>query len=126
MAASQAEARPFGGVIRCDDRLPGPASHDGTGRRFVFCPADDRRYALDVERRDLPVPEHLARVLGARALRRWGTVEVIAKLLDTPAHLVLRRVLAGEGPHLLRAHGIRLLRADTPDLWRIVGCRRSL
>ena len=130
MAASPAEAGsgsagPFGCRILCDATLAGPASHDGTGLRHVLLPpaGDGRHYALDVERRDLPPPEALARALGPRALQRWGEIEVIAKLLDHPAHLVLRRVLAGGGPDLLRAHGLRIRRSDTPALWRVVGRR---
>lgn len=80
-------------------------------------------YALDVERRDLPAPEALARTLGPRALERWGEIEVIAKLMDLPAHLVLQRVLAGEGPALCLMHGIEIARSDTLTLWRIFGRR---
>lgn len=130
MAASPAEAGsaqggPFGGTILRDDHLPGPASHDGTGRRFVFRPAagDGGTYALDVELRAPAPPEALAALLGPDAMQRWGEIEVMAKLLDIPAHLVLRRVLAGDGPGLIRAGGLRILRADTGDLWRVVGCR---
>jgi hypothetical protein len=127
MVASPAEAGPFGGTILCDDRLTGPASHDGTGRRFVFCPApgDHRAYALDIELRTAPPPEAIAGLLGPDAMQRWGEIEVMAKLLDIPAHLVLRRVLAGKGPDLIRAHQIVFCRADTDDLWRVVGRRAA-
>lgn len=131
MAASPAEAvravragaGPFGGTLLCDGRGPGPASHDGTGRRFVFRPAGDDgwRYALDVELRAPPAPARLAAVLGARAMQRWGEIEVIAKLLDCPAHLVLRQALALGEAALIRDHGMQLLRADTALHWCVVG-----
>lgn len=121
-AASPAERGPFGGTILQDAVLSGPASHDGSGRRFVFRPArpDGHRYALDVERRDLPPPEQLAALLGEDAMAAWGEIEVMAKLLDIPAHLLLRRVLAGERDGLVRSHRIEFRRADTPGLWRVV------
>jgi hypothetical protein len=131
MAASPAEPAPFGCTIRADATLRGPASHDGTGRRFVLVPPAGTalRFALDVERRDRPAPAALARVLGPRAMERWGEIEVIAKLTDLPAHLVLRRVLAGGAgaaeatAALAQAQGLRLARCDTAELWRVVGCR---
>lgn len=127
MAASPADA-PFGGLILTEEARPGPASHDGAGRRFVFCPpaADaGHLYALDVELRALPVPPHLGRALGPQAMRHWGRIEVMAKLLDIPAHLMLRRHLAGEAAALIRAHGLTFCRADTATHWRIVGRRPS-
>jgi len=124
MAASPAERAPFGCRILCDATRAGPASHDGTGLRHVLLtPAGDGlRYALDVERRDLPPPEALARALGPLAMECWGEIEVIAKLLDRPAHLVLREVQAGGVAALCARHGIRLARCDTDRLWRVVGC----
>lgn len=86
----------------------------------MFCPVpgDGWHYALDVEARNLPAPEHLTRALGPDAMRKWGEIEVMAKLSDLPAHLVLRAVLAGQPPNI---PGLQTLRADTPDLWCIIG-----
>ncbi|MFN7052450.1 MAG: hypothetical protein ACK4NH_10070, partial [Gemmobacter sp.] len=103
MAASPAEPAPFGCRILCDAGLPGPASHDGSGARFVLIPPDGSGFchALDVESRAFAPPAALARALGPGAMRRWGEIEVIAKLVDLPAHLVLRLVLQGDGPLLM-------------------------
>lgn len=125
MAASPAEASPlpFGCRLVAGGQGPGPASHDGTGQRHLLIPpaGDGHLYALDVEARALPVPEALRAALGPRAMARWGEIEVMAKLVDLPAHLMLRRVLAGEGPALIAAHGIEICRCDTPDFWRVIG-----
>ena len=114
---------PFGCRILCDTHHPGPASHDGTGHRFVLVPPDASAYsyAIDVERRDLPVPEALAQALGPDAIRAWGRIEVIAKLLHKPAHLVLRCALQGEEPALIAQNGLQILRSDTADHWRVIG-----
>lgn len=125
MAASPARPAPFGCHILCDAHLPGPASHDGTGLRHVLLTPNGggAHYALDVERRDLPPPEALVRALGPGAMARWGEIEVIAKLLDQPAHLVLRAVQADGVAALCHRHAIRLARCDTETLWRVVGQR---
>lgn len=126
MAASPAERRPFGGEILCHPSAPGPASHDGQGRRFLFRappggdPAD--RYALDVECRGLPPPAALAAALGPRAMALWGELEVVAKLSGQPVHLVLRAHLAGQDPRA--APGLEIRRADTAGHWIVLGrCR---
>jgi hypothetical protein len=125
MAASPAEPAPFGCQILCDATRAGPASHDGTGLRHVLLtpPGDRRRFALDVECRDLPAPEALTCTLGPHALPLWGEIEVIAKLLDHPAHLVLRAVQTDSVAALCAQHGIALARCDTAALWRVVGYR---
>ena len=126
MVASPADL-PFGCLIVCDAHLSGPASHDGAGQRFVLIPTEHKAYAyaLDVERRDLPAPEALAQALGPDAMKRWGEIEVIAKLLDLPAHIVLRAVLAGDGPALRWGQGIEMHRTDSLTHWRVIG-RRTL
>ena len=123
MAASPAERRPFGGEILCHPTAPGPASHDGLGRRFLFRPppgdAPGLRYALDVECRALPPPGALARVLGPRAMALWGELEMVAKLTGRPVHLVLRDQLAGRDPRALP--GLEIRRADTAGHWIVLG-----
>jgi len=125
MAASPAERAPFGCQILCDATRAGPASHDGTGLRHVLLTpgGDGLRFAIDVECRALPPPEALIHALGPEAMKRWGEIEVIAKLLDRPAHLVLRDVQAKGIEALCQRHAIRLARCDTAALWRVVGCR---
>lgn len=123
MAGSQADHLPFGCRILCDSGLSGPASHDGTGLRYVLIlpEAHGFTYALDVERRDLPPPAALADALGKNAMQRWGEIEVMAKLLDIPAHLVLRRVLAGGGPALIAEYKLEMARRDSDSLWCVIG-----
>jgi hypothetical protein len=65
-------------------------------------------------------------VLGAAGLASWVEVEVTAKLIDTPAHLVLRQFLAGHQIAILKAHGIEVLRLDTNSHWIAVGRRSSV
>lgn len=130
MAASPAEtpvcvARAFGGRVLHDACRPGPASHDGRGARFVFeAPEDDGTcYALDVEARDAACPDHLASALGPGGLERWTEIEVLAKLIDLPAHLVLRAALAGEAWCRPERLGIEIVRRDTAAHWVAVGRR---
>ena len=65
----------------------------------------------------------LAQALGGDAMRRWGEIEVMAKLLDQPAHLMLRRVLSGEGAALIRHYSLEIRRCDTAELWLVLGRR---
>ncbi|WP_435257305.1 hypothetical protein ACSBLW_14450 [Thioclava sp. FR2] len=126
MAGSQADPVPFGCRIVCDTQLSGPASHDGAGNRFVLFPPaiDGFDYALDVERRDAPLPEFLTALIGPLGLKAWGEIEVVAKLLNVPAHLVLRRYLAEGLPAILERESIEIARSDTITHWRVVGrCR---
>lgn len=127
MAGSQADPLAIGCRIVCDANLPGPASHDGAGSRFVVvAPAGDGfDYALDVERRDCPIPEFLASALGRSAMETWGVVEVFAKLLDVPAHLMLLRFLAEGLTKTASENAIELFRDDTETHWRIIGRRPS-
>lgn len=125
MAGSRADPLPFGCRILCANELSGPASHDGTGQRYVLIPpeSDGFVYALDVERRDLPNPTALAAVLGPLAIQRWGEIEVMAKLLDTPAHLILRQVLAVGVQVLMAENGLAIIRQDSASLWCVIGRR---
>lgn len=125
MAASQAEpviARAFGGVIVQSTTAPGPASHDGLGRRFVFVPAagDDAAYALDVESRQESMPAEIMGALGlsdeVAAFHRWTALEVEAKLTGVPV-LTLLRLRPPPPPH------VTFVRADTEHYWITVGKR---
>src|SRR5690349_8099148 len=101
MAASPAEprimAKAFGGQVVIDEHLPGPASHDGSGLRFVFIapPGNRDSFALDVESKGAHVPGLLDDVLGAEPMRQWTEIEVLAKLTNTPALVVLKDFIAG-------------------------------
>lgn len=133
MAVSPVEAillaEAFGGRILRDARHPGPASYDGTGTRFVYVPAATTetrscRYALDVEARAVACPDSLAAALGCAddpgaALRRWTELEVLAKLTDTPVHLLLRA-----RPDKITT-GIEITRCDTKTHWVVVGMRKT-
>jgi hypothetical protein len=132
MAASRADAvacvaRAFGGRVLRDGCRDGPASHDGRGVRFVFeAPrGDNARYAIDVEPRDLACPGPLASALGPAGLERWTEIEVLAKLIGLPAHLVLRAVLSGSAWCEPGALGVEVVRKDTAAHWIAVGRRRT-
>jgi hypothetical protein len=88
----------FGGAVYQSAALPGPASYDATGRRYVFlaCPEHSQiwRYALDVEDKAGQADPALRAVLqkimpDMPPLQAWTVVECLAKLLDLPAHLML-------------------------------------
>lgn len=116
-------ARAFGGQVVIDERLPGPASHDGLGLRFVFIapPGNGDRFALDVESRSACVPGLLDDALGAEPMRRWTEIEVLAKLTNTPALVVLKDLIAGKTPLVHAMQQLEISRCDTPDHWMAVG-----
>ncbi len=62
--------------------------------------------------------------MGEPPLKAWTEIEVIAKLTDTPAHLLLKRITAAGGIGPLRPEGITIQRVDGPDFWLAVGRRR--
>lgn len=100
-------------------------AYDDSGTCFSFIPAanDEWRYALDVENRRPDDCSYVSSALGSSGLSMWVEVEVFAKLIDEPAHLVLRQVLAGHQERIRGVHGIELLRMDTPSHWIAVGRR---
>ena len=95
MAASPADPL-FGGVLLLGDARAGCAATDHAGVRHLFVPpADGARYALDVERRDVLLEPETASALRMAApdmppLQVWTRIEVVAKLSNRPAHVVLR------------------------------------
>lgn len=119
-------ARAFGGRVIAGAGLHGPASHDHCGVRYVFAGGDPGwRYALDVERRDTAPDPALAAVLVAIAdappLRTWTLIEVVAKLLNRPAHLVLGDAKAGGLKQVLAAGRVEIAHPPAPDHWISVG-----
>mgnify|MGYP003665285858 CR=1 FL=1 len=88
----------FGGALLHDATRVGFAAVDHRGVRHVFVPAADGvPYALDIERKDALLEPETVSILGAiapdaPALLTWTRIEVLAKLTDVPAHLVMRNV----------------------------------
>jgi len=111
-------ARAFGGVVLMNSARPGSASYDSAGVRFVFVPAegDRRRYAIDIEQRDTPIPSLISRALGLAGGdatgRAWTALEVRAKLAGIPVLALLRAPAAFAGT--IRHH-------DTMAHWVTVG-----
>jgi len=97
MAASPADPL-FGGALLSGTTRAGLATVDHHGVRHVFIPAsDDGRYAVDFERKDTVLEPEIRSLLGViapdtPALLTWTRIEVLAKLTDMPAHLVMRDV----------------------------------
>lgn len=100
-------------------------AYDDVGTCFSFVPAakDEWRYALDVENRRPDDCDYVSSALGFSGLSMWVEIEVFAKLIDEPAHLVLRQVLAGDRERIRSIHGIEIIRMDTPSHWIAVGRR---
>lgn len=126
MAASPADpviARAFGGVVIASATAPGPASHDDSGRRFVFVPPSGdpaAEYALDIERRATPPPHYLAKHFAAEAgafFEIWTTLEVVAKLAEIP---VFELVQVRKLKHGMLA-SISIERCDTDTHWIAIG-----
>ena len=100
-------------------------AYDALGTCFSFFPAQEIgwRYAIDVELQ-VPAPEFIQPVLGSDGLARWVEIEVVAKLTDTPAHIIFQRRLRESLQCILDDHGIEIRHCDTSSHWIAVGrCR---
>ena len=101
-------------------------AYDESGTCFSFVPTanEEWRYALDVENRRTDDCSYVSSALGSLGLSVWVEVEVLAKLVDEPAHLVLRQVIAGDRETICGDRGLEIIRMDTPSHWIAVGRRR--
>ncbi|MEY8120511.1 hypothetical protein AB9F26_20090 [Falsihalocynthiibacter sp. BN13B15] len=119
---SRTIAQVFGGEIRQDATLSGPASYDGAGRRFVFhTEMSLEAVAIDVELRSEPASAQLTKALGEDALARWTEIEVLAKLYDVPAHIVLTQVQSLSPQVFAQKFPAEILRCDTASHFIAVG-----
>lgn len=124
MAASPAEWSCAWGVLRVNT----PAAlraYDEEKTCFSFLPFQNSpcRYAIDVELRSKAVPEAIGDRLGSGGLAQWTEIEVVAKLTNTPAHLVFRRALASDLNQIKQDLGIEMLRCDTASHFIAIGRR---
>lgn len=127
--AKQVLARGFGGAVIASADVCGAASYDASGQRYVLIGAPGA--ALDVERADTVLGAELAALLGtisaAPPLQSWTRIEVAAKLLEQPVHLLLRR-LATAPPADLGAYfaglGLRIAAGHRAGLWISLGRRK--
>lgn len=109
----------------------GPASdiraYDETGRCFSFTPIEKNGwlYAIDIEPRELDGCGFVSSALGAGGLASWVEVEVVAKLSNTPAHLIFRQFKAGRRVSILQYYQVEVLRSDTDSHWIAIGRSRN-
>ena len=124
MGELQAERGSTWGLIKLGNTSPVRA-YDDSGTCFSFLAATDGglRYALDVERKQADDWSCVSSALGSLGLSKWVEVEVLAKLINKPAHLVMREVIAGQQTEICRVYGIEILRMDTPSHWISIGRR---
>lgn len=124
MGELQAEGVIAWGLVRIGN-VSAVRAYDDSGICFSFVPVanDEWRYALDVEKRRLDDFSYVRSALGSSDMSMWVEIEVLAKLTDKPAHLVLRHVLAGDHKRIRGVHGIEIFRMDTPSHWIAVGRR---
>ena len=110
-----------------DSHRSGIRAYDETGSCFSFWPIEERGwlYALDVEAREPDACGFVSSALGARQLASWVEVEVVAKLINTPAHLIFRQFMAGQRGSILKSHQIEVLRSDTDRHWIAIGRFRA-
>lgn len=122
MAASPADLACAWGVIRVNSPAAVRA-YDEEKTCFSFVPFQKSpvRYAIDVELKTKAVPEAIGGRLGLDGLARWTEIEVLAKLTETPAHLVLRRSIGADMNRLRQDWGIEILRCDTPTHFIAIG-----
>jgi hypothetical protein len=124
MGELQAERGSAWGLIRIGNASSVRAYDDsGTCFSFVSASNDEWRYALDVETRRPDDCSYVSSALEPSGLSMWVEVEVLAKLICEPAHLVMRQVLVGDQEKIRGVHGIEILRMDTASHWIAVGRR---
>ena len=129
MVASPPDSRiaaVFGGAVYQSTALPGPASYDASGRRYVFVAGPEGcqswRYALDVEDKDGQTDPALTALLqrifpDMPALQAWTVVECLAKLSDMPAHLMLRQLATKPAAQTLGAMGAEVVHIPLARLY---------
>lgn len=124
MGELPAERRRAWGLIETG-HVSSVRAYDDAGTCFSFVPtADDEwRFALDVEKRRSDNCGYVSSALGSAGLSLWVEVEVLAKLINEPSHLVLQQVIVGERAMICDVHGIEVLRMDTASHWIAVGRR---
>lgn len=127
MAASPADV-PFGGRLLNGSDRAGVASVDHHGVRHVFVPPSDGAiYALDVERKDAVLEPEIGSVLrdisAEVPLLTWTQIEVAAKLLDRPAHLMMRDAQRQGLAALLSDAGIKICPSPHATHWISIGRR---
>ncbi|GAB5388172.1 MAG: hypothetical protein Alpg2KO_11400 [Alphaproteobacteria bacterium] len=94
MAASQAEwVTQWGVVMRGKDSTVRTYDSGGNCYSLSSMPQPGWCYAIDIEDIIADADNPVLQALGADAPSRWAGIEVIAKLTNMPAHLVLRQVL---------------------------------
>jgi hypothetical protein len=101
-------------------------AYDESGRCFSFNPLAEVgwTFAIDVESKRPDSCNFVSLALGPAGLSHWVEVEVTAKLINTPAHIVLRKFLEGRRMEMFKDNCIEVLRIDTNDHWVAVGRRR--
>lgn len=121
-------ARGFGGAVIASADGCGAASYDARGQRYILIGAPGA--ALDVERADTVLAAELAALLGkisaAPPLQSWTRIEVAAKLLEQPVHLLLRRLAASPPADLgacFAGLGLRIASGCRAGLWISLGRR---
>lgn len=116
----------WGAVVR--GRYSRCRSYDSMGTCFSFLPNSQSRfgwkYALDVEDRSFDSGDHIVSALGVEGLQSWLEIEVVAKLTDTPAHIVLRQFTRGHWQSNLRRNRIILQHCNTESHSMLVARRR--
>lgn len=127
MAALRVEHEMDWGIV-VRGRCSGFRSYDSAGMCFSFLPNPQDRfgwqYALDVEDRSFGSSDHVVSALGGEGLQSWLEIEVIAKLTDMPAHIVLRQFIKGCWQSSLRRNRIVLKRCNTESHWMLLARRR--
>jgi hypothetical protein len=134
LPANRIIANVFNGCIISSGHLPGPASYDAHGNRYVFAKETYEHnvsYAIDVELRDEPVPAYLSKLLCKQSsediMRFWTELEVIAKLKNIPCHILLLSVVeAGQPKNVSLCSGIDIIRCDSELIWVAAGRYRAI
>ena len=102
-------------------------SYDAEGKAFYFVPTTrgDWHYAMDVETRADTGGTLVAQALETCDLPPWVAIEVVAKLTNTPAHLVFQSVRRAGLSKVLSRSEIELAQFHTTEHWIAVGRRET-
>lgn len=120
---------PWGDVKYRSKPLNNIRTYDGIGGCFTFLPFDDNEwnYAIDAEPKCLPFPEYFNMIFGVQSPKLWNYTEIIAKLINTPAYLIIKYVRKERLNFLKEYYEIEFYDCDTKDHWITVGrCRKQI
>jgi len=128
-AELQVNQKDIKGFVYCNNmNYNNIKSYDSLGNCFSFQPTliDNYKYAIDVELKDTIPSKHLMNILGQDALLKWCEIEIIAKLSNIPAHIILLYTRTKSISYLMQKYNINSVYIKTDTHYFVIGkCKKT-